>query len=72
LDEDVAKDLRREMRRSGNSSWKDAVNHFLRLGLQTARKEARKPYVIRPRALGLPNFDKVEELLEFLEGPGHK
>lgn len=72
LEEDIAKDLRREMRRTGNSSWKDAVNHFLRLGLQAARKEQRKPFVVRPLALGLPDFVKIEELLELLEGPGHK
>ena len=75
LDEDVAKALRREMRRSGTSSWKAAVNHFLRLGLLTVGKEQRKSFAVQPRPLSLPpglNYDNVEELLEALDGATHK
>ena len=75
LDEDVAKAIRREMRRSGTSSWKAAVNHFLRLGLLAVGKEQRKPFVVQPRPLGLPSgldYDNVEELLEALDGATHK
>jgi hypothetical protein len=74
LDEDVSKLLRREIRRSG-SSLKAAVNHFLRLGLMTSGKQQNKPFVVRPRALGLPrglSYDNVEELIESLEGSSHK
>ena len=74
MDEDVAKQLRSEMRRTG-SSLKAAVNHFLRLGLTTAGKPARKRFVVHPRPLGLPvglSYDNVEELLEALEGTTHK
>jgi hypothetical protein len=74
IDEDVAKLLRREIRRSG-ASLKAAVNHFLRLGLMAAGKPQRKPFVVHPRALGLPqdlSYDNVEELVEALEGPAHK
>jgi hypothetical protein len=73
IDEDVAKLLRREMRRSG-ASLKAAVNHFLRLGLMVAGKPERKPFVVQPRPLGLPqglSYDDVEELVEALEGPAH-
>lgn len=75
LDDDVAKSLKREMRRSGTSSLKAAVNHFLRLGLLFSGKQERKPFVVHPRPMGLPeglSYDSVEDLLEALEGPGHK
>jgi hypothetical protein len=74
IDEDVAKLLRSEMRRTG-SSLKTAVNYFLRLGLMNSGKASRKKFVVCPRPLGLPqglSYDNVEELLEVLEGPAHK
>lgn len=74
LDDDVARQLQRETRRSGKS-FKEAVNHFLRLGLSSARKPQRKPFVVTPRNLGLPaglNYDKVEQIIEYLEGPLHR
>ena len=74
LDEDVAKLLRSEIRRSG-ASLKAVVNHFLRLGLSASGKPLRKRFVVQPRPLGLPpgmRYDNVEELLEALEGPAHK
>jgi len=70
LDEDVAKMLEKETRRSG-SSFKQVVNHFLRLGL-TAKQPVRKPFRVTPINLGLPHYDKVEELLEKLEGPDYR
>lgn len=74
LDDDVARQLQQETRRSGKS-FKEAVNHFLRLGLSAARKPQRKPFVVTPRKLGLPpglNYDKVEQIIEYLEGPLHR
>jgi hypothetical protein len=74
LDEDVAKLLRREIRRSG-ASFKAAVNHFLRLGLLVSGRQKRKPFVVNARPLGLPpglSYDNVEDLLEALEGTSHK
>lgn len=70
LDDDVARLLNKEVRRS-QTSFKQAVNHFLRLGLM-ASKPRRKPFVVKPWNLGPPpglSFDNVEELLEALEGP---
>lgn len=70
LDDDVAKLLEKEQRRSGNS-FKQVVNHFLRLGL-TTKPPARKPFKVKPINLGLPpglSFDNTEELLDYLEGP---
>lgn len=74
LDEDVAQQLHRETRRSG-TSFKEAVNHYLRLGLSAARKPPRKPFVVTPINIGLPqgfNFDNVEKVIEMLEGPMHR
>ncbi len=74
LEEDVAKLLRGEMRRSG-ASLKAVVNRFLRIGLASSGQGARKRFVVRPRALGLPPgllYDNVAELLEKVEGPKHK
>jgi hypothetical protein len=74
LDEDVARRLHQETRRSGKS-FKEAVNHFLRLGLSAARKPQRKPFVVTPINLGLPDgfdFDNVEKVIELLEGPLHR
>ena len=74
IDDDVAKLLRRELRRSG-VSLKAGVNHFLRLGLMAPGKLPAKPFVVHPRPLGLPpglNYDNVEELIEALESPLHR
>jgi len=71
LDDDVASLLNKEVRKSGES-FKQAVNRFLRLGLMAAKRPSRKPFVVKPINLGLPHFEKVEELLEHLEGPDHR
>ena len=65
--------LTKEMRRSG-TSFKAAVNHFLRLGLMASKKPSRKTFVVVPRKLGLPpglTYDNVEQLLEKVEGEIH-
>jgi hypothetical protein len=72
LDDDVARLLRRESRRSG-ASFKEAVNRYLRLGLMASKQQMRKPFVVTPRNLGpLPEFDCVAQLLEALEGPEYR
>jgi hypothetical protein len=71
LDDDVASLLHKEVRRSGES-LKQVVNRFLRLSLTASKQPARKPFRIKPLDLGLPPFEKVEELLEYLEGPDHR
>jgi hypothetical protein len=74
LDDDVANLLNKEIRRSG-TSFKQAVNHYLRMGLMAEKKPARKKFVVKPLPLSLPHglsYDKVEELIEALEGPYHR
>ena len=74
LDDDVARLVQQETRRSG-ASFKSVVNHFLRLGLTAANRPERKAFKVTPRKLGLPpglDYDNVAELLEALEGPTHR
>ncbi len=72
LDEDVAALLRKEERKSGEP-FKHIVNRLLRLGLMASKQPARKPFKVTPINLGLPrDFDKVEDLIEYLEGPEHR
>ena len=74
LDDDIANLLNQEIRRSG-VSFKEAVNHYLRLGLMASKQPVRKKFVIKPLPMGLPpglSYDNVEELIEALEGPLHR
>jgi hypothetical protein len=71
LDDDVASLVNKEARKSGQP-FKQVVNRLLRLGLAAAKHPVRKPFVVKPIKLGLPHFEKVEELLEHLEGPDHQ
>jgi hypothetical protein len=72
LDDDVASLLTKEARKSGEP-FKQIVNRCLRLGLMAAKQPARKPFKVTPINLGLPrDFDKVEDLIEYLEGPDHR
>jgi hypothetical protein len=70
LDEDVAALLNKEVRKTGEP-FKQVVNRYLRLGL-TTKQPPRKTFKVTPINLGLPDFDKVEELLEYLEGPDYR
>lgn len=74
LDEDVSNLLQKELRRSG-ASFKEAVNHYLRMGLMASAQTPRKKFVVHARPLGLPpglSYDNVEELVAALEGQSHK
>lgn len=68
LDDDVASLLKIEARKTGDP-FKQVVNRYLRLGLTASKQPARKPFKVKPMNLSLPPFEKVEELLEYLEGP---
>ncbi len=74
LDDDVASLLKKEARQSGEP-FKQVVNRYLRLGLTAPKDSRRKPFKVKPWNLQPPlgvSFDKVEELIEFLEGPYHR
>jgi hypothetical protein len=77
LDDDVARLVDEEVRRSGES-FKGAVNRLLRLGLTaSAKPRAEKPFVVEPFPLGVGEMldrhnGKISSLLEELEGPYHR
>jgi hypothetical protein len=71
LDDDVAALLKKEARKSGEP-FKQVVNQALRLGLTAPKQATGKRFVVKPRNLGLPHFEKTEQYLEFLEGADHR
>jgi hypothetical protein len=75
IDDDVAVLIEQEQRRSGES-FKSTVNTLLRRGLTTARNpQSRKRFQVTPIAMntGLgTRYQKVEDLIEALEGPMHR
>lgn len=75
LDEDIAAKLKEEMGRSGKP-FKEIVNSYLRLGLNTPREaRAVKPFVVRARDLKpriSVEYDNIGDLLELAEGPLHQ
>lgn len=78
LDDDVAEKLRAEMRRRRTNNFKETVNDILRRGLLVQREMASAkamPFKVRARRMGTKpglNYDNMGELLEQLEGTGHK
>jgi hypothetical protein len=76
LDEDVARRLKAEMRRSGKP-FRTVVNEHLRSSLSRPREPGQEaPFVVRARDLGglRPglSLDNVGDLLEAAEGPLHR
>jgi hypothetical protein len=77
IDDDVAKLLKDEVRRSGDT-FKGTVNRLLVQGLTSLKeKVAEKPFVVTPIALGIGEMldrhnGKVSALIEELEGPFHR
>jgi hypothetical protein len=75
IDDDIAVLIKQEQRRTGDS-FKGTINRLLNLGLINAvEKAALKPFVVTPIAMntGLgTRYQKVEDLIEALEGPMHR
>jgi hypothetical protein len=77
LDEDVARRLKAEMRRTGKA-FRIVVNEYLRTALSSRPRDpgAEPPFVVRARDLGALrpglNLDNVGDLLEAAEGPLHR
>ncbi len=75
LDEDIAAKLKAAMQTRGGS-FKETVNHFLRLGLNLhERPEPMPRFVVRARDLNPRpgfDFDNIAELLTQAEGPRHR
>jgi len=75
IDDDVARLVQDEVRRSGDS-FKGTVNSLLRQGLHARRKpQPKRRFVVTPIAFntGLgTRYEKVEDLIEAMEGPMHR
>lgn len=75
LDPDVARQLEKEMRRTGKG-LKASVNDALRRAFTSPAAAAAVPkFVVNARPLGLRpglDLDNIGELLDQIEGPGHK
>ena len=76
IDDDVATKLQTEMREHQSMSFKQILNDVLRQGLLVRRElAASKPFRVRARRMGKMqglNYNRVGELLEYLEGVEHK
>jgi hypothetical protein len=74
LDDDVAAELKEEMRRSGQS-FKETVNRVLRNGLNVPKKNKIEPFRVNPKKLKpriTVNYDNIGDLLEQIEGSLHR
>lgn len=73
LDDDLGARLE-ELAREGHRSFKDVVNDVLRRGLE-AKPPSVRPFKVKARDMGLKpgiQLDSIGDLLEQLDGPGHK
>ena len=74
LDEDVLERVKQESRTRG-ASFKATLNDLLRAALAEKPRARRKPFKVKPMSLGYRpdlNFDKIEQLIEYAEGPWHR
>jgi hypothetical protein len=75
LDEDVLERVKAESKSRG-TSFRETLNELVRLGLLTrASRPARTEFRVKPTHMGLRpglNYDCVESLIEWAEGPEHK
>lgn len=74
LEDDVARRLEAEARRTG-TSLKRVVNDLLRRALAARQRPESRPFAVKARTLGLRaglSYDSVGDLLESVEGPGHR
>ena len=73
-DEDLVERLKIESRSKG-ISFRQTLNDVLRVGLQAAKVEPRKRFRVRAFHMGYRpelNYDKIESLIEYAEGPEHR
>jgi hypothetical protein len=78
LEEDVLTRVRDESKSSGRS-FRETLNELLRYALASKAdpRKRKREFRIDPVPLDIPrpegiNYDCTEQLLEYLDGPGHK
>ena len=78
LDDDVVTTVKEEMKKGDGKTFKEAVNELIRLGRYhqiEVEKRPRKPFKVKAKDMGVfphLNYDNISELLEEVEGPGHR
>jgi predicted transcriptional regulator len=74
LDDDVASRLRRTASRTGRS-FRAVVNDALRSGLEVQDRRTTEPFLVAAKDMGLReglDLASISELLDRVEGPGHR
>ena len=75
LDEDVLERVKEESRTRG-ASFRDTLNDLLRVALAgQVQAPFKRTLKIKPRNMGVfpgLNYDDVEGLIEYAEGPDHR
>jgi len=78
LDEDVLNRVKDESKASGRS-FRETLNELVRDGLASKAdaRQRRRQFRVDPVPMDVPrpeglNYDCTEQLLEYLDGPGHK
>lgn len=75
LDEDILERVKQESRSRG-TSFKETLNELLRTILSGQQAQPiRRNFKVRPFETGFTqglNYDDIEGLIEFLEGPEHR
>ena len=74
LEEDVFERVKQESR-SRDASFKDTLNALIRAGLSHPAPAPRRKVPGRPMPMGqIPglNYDDIEGLIEYAEGPYHR
>jgi acyl-ACP thioesterase len=77
LDDDVAMTVKEEMKAGDGKTFKDALNDLVRRAryVSTNGAEKPKPFKVRSFNMGVYehlNYDKINELIEEIEGPLHR
>ena len=74
LDDDVIERVKMESRSRG-TSFRHTLNDLLRSALHAGKPQSRRRIRIESRHMGYRpelNYDDVESLIEFAEGPAHR
>ena len=74
LDEDVLERVKQESRSRGKP-FRQILNDLLRTGLAKVQEQRRRNFKVRPFEFGFRqdlNYDDIEGLIEYLEGPFHR
>lgn len=77
MDDDVAITVKEEMKAGAGKTFKAALNDLVRRARYVSPNRAEKPKPFRVRSFNMGvyehlNYDKINELIEEIEGPLHR